>query len=509
MSDQDLQQRFTQLAQRSSRAKISALLLLLVSLFIVWSALTSGTTTAEQVDKDFCLRITNDPYYYPHNTGLQSMFCDQFYTARNTIRMTRYLRDAEVPNLKAMSPAEQLKYFRDSTEHFQQFEDYDWNRRQAYRIELSLPYTKNPVPLNGAVISDVWPFGALLLLSVALALGFRQTCYEIHLSALVADEKTKDTHGRDYALGEFATGEITEVQTGGQPAFLYRRPIVLFPETVFSGVLFVAVSVLSLNILTDYGPQFTERGAELFGDSYYFLLYLFAVGLWWLLWKTWKLWRGSVNEAMGGEVSSARLSFLRRGLGFLRRGSVARIRLERVSTCIFAILGLGSLFLHWDDSYRGFKLLYRPTQIFDDAPLTARAVQVVMLFAVVFLILSPLSRLPARIWRGRFLAIVQKARSLGAWIVLICSGYVVFYVAVGLYGYFKDSYAWPTIGSYNYEASMNLQNLPAPADTDFSPAFIVFLCSCGILALLEIAFDAQRRIAQERRRLPEATEGIK
>jgi hypothetical protein len=490
---QELQQRFTKLAQRSSGVKISVLLLLLVSLFIVWSALTSGTTTAEQVDKDFCLRITNDPYYCPHNTGLQSMFCDQFYTARNTIRMTRHLRDADVPNLTAMSPADQLKYLNDSNEHFQQFEDYDWNRRHAYRIELSLPYTKNPVPLNGALISDVWPFCALLGLAVAIALGLRQTCYEIHLSALVAETKAKDTHGRDYALSEFAAGEISEVRAGGQPVFLYKRPIVLFPETVFSGALFAAASVLSLNILTDYGPQFTERGAELFSDSYYFLLYLFAFGLGWLLWNTRKLWRRSVDEAMGGEVRSARLRFLHRGLIFLNRGSVARIRSQIVLACVFAILGLGSLLLRWDESYRGFKLLYRPKLIFDDQPLTARVLQVVMLCLVGFLILSPLSRVPARIWRRQYLSIVQKARNIGAWIALICSGYVAFYVFVGLYGYFKDSYAWPAIGSYNFEASMNLQNLPIPADSDFSPACIIFVCSCGLLALLEIVFEAQRK----------------
>lgn len=96
-----------------------------------------------------------------------------------------------------MSPEDVQKNLDEWFTHVQQFSDYGWNRRQAYRIELSLPYTRSPVYLNGPLISDVWPFCMLLALSAVIALGFRETCYEIQLSALIGQEKQPKAIGRE------------------------------------------------------------------------------------------------------------------------------------------------------------------------------------------------------------------------------------------------------------------------------------------------------------------------
>lgn len=486
------QQRFADLARRSFRAKISVLLLLLVSLFVVWSTLTTGTTAAEQVDKDFCLRIIKDPYYWPSG-GFGEGFCTPFYSAQDMIRMARHLHDNDAPYPASMSLADVEKHLHEYADHIQQFQDYDWNRRQAYRIDLSLPYAKSPVSLNGVFISDAWPFCALLTFSVVLALGFRQTCYEIHLSALAADTKPREARGRDFALTEFVAGEISEATLGGRSVFLYKKPIGLFPENVASGALLMTVAVMSLNLLTDYSPQFTERGEELLSDSYYLLLYLFAVVLFLLLMRTRRLWRGSVEEAMGGEVKSARLFFLQKSLRLVHDTSIAGVRLEPALICILAVSGLGSLLLHWSPPYRGFVFLLWPTRVLDDEPLAARIIQAEMLLAVVFLLVSFFSRLPIHIRWGWFPALVRAVRSLGSRLVLAISGFVLFYAFVGIYGFVKDWYAWPAILGFNYEAFLNLQNLPTLEDADFSLGFTLFVVSCGILALLETCLEAEHK----------------
>lgn len=493
------QQRFAELARRSFRAKISVLLLLLVSLFVVWSTLTTGTTAAEQVDKDFCLRIIKDPYYWPSG-GFGEGSCTPFYSAQNMIRMARHLHDDDAPYPTTMSPADVEKHLHEYVDHIQQFQDYDWNRREAYRIDLSLPYARSPVSLDGAFMSDVWPFCTLLALAVVVAFGFRQTCYEIHLSALIANMKPEDAHGRTFALTEFLAGEISEVTLGGRRVFLFKKPVGLSPETIVSGALFMAVSLVSLNLLTDYSPQFTERGQELFSDSYYVWLYLFAIVLFFLLLRTRRLWRSSLAEALGGEVRSARLFFFHRVLRFLHDRSVAGIRLESVVIYACVISGLASLFLHWGGSYRGFVLLCWPNRVFDDEPLAARTIQGVMLLAVVFLLVSSLSTLRIQVWRGRLLAAIQKARNVGAQVILVVSGFVFSYAFIGLYGFAKDSYALPTVEGFNYQAYLNLQNLPTLGDADFSLGFTLLAFSCGVLALLEICIEGERKF----RRHPEA-----
>jgi hypothetical protein len=488
----DYQQRFTKLAQNAFRMKVVVLLLLLVALFVVWSTLTNGNAKAEEVDKRFCQQIVADPYYST-NSHFGEFSCDSSLFFRRTIQEAKHMHDNDPPEPETASAQERAKHVREFLDHLRQFDDYDWNRRQAYRIELSLPYTKGAVPLNGSLISDAWPFCMLLALSVAIALGFRQTCYEIQLSALIKEEKEPKIFGRDSALSEFLAGDISEVKHGGRTVFLYKRPIGLFPEVITSGVLFVAVSILSLNLLTDYSPQFTERGYEVFGDYYYIGLYAFFVVLFLLLLRTRRLWMSSVDKAVGGEVSSGRLFFLYRGLRFLRNKSVAGFHLESALVLMCVGAGLMGLFLHWG-SYRGFTLLCCIRRVVDnDVLLAARVIQSLMLMALIFLLAVAVLRWPILVRHQRLCALVLKIRTFTAWPVLVVVGFIFFYAFIGVYGALKDSYVSPALGLFSYDALLNLQSLPTLGGADFSAGFTTFSIACGILAFVELCFEQPRK----------------
>jgi hypothetical protein len=321
---------------------------------------------------------------------------------------------------------------------------------------------------------------------VAITLGFKQTCYEMNLSALITRVESKADSGREFALTEFMATDISEVRSDGRLIFLYKRPIALYPEIIVSGVLFGAVSLLSLNLLTDYTPQFSERGYELFGDYYYIALYLFFVVLFLLLLRTRRLWRSSVHNVVGGEVKSARLFFLYKFQRFLHDKSVAGVRLETALVSLCAGLGLVSLFLSWGDSYRGFVLLCCPMRFFDDEPITGRLLQLQMLIAVVFLIAELVSRLPTVSRRRQFHVALTKVRVVVTWPVILFSGFILFYAFIGIYGFVKDLYLWPVLDAYNPKAVENLQYLPTLGDADFSLGFTTFVATCGILALHEV-----------------------
>jgi hypothetical protein len=484
----DLQRGFAKLAQSSFRIRISVLVLLLISLFVVWSTLTSGMVAAEKVDMDFCTMIYKDPYFFPR-TWLGNASCTQSNYAL-TIRTARHAHDNDAPYPKTMSPDEVTKHIQQFLDHYQEFQAYDWNRRQAFRIQLSLPYARNPVSLDGQLISDAWPFCALLGLSVAMAWKFRQTCYEIHLSALITKTKPEKIRERNFALTEFLAGNIAAISIDGRNIFLYGKPVGLIPEVVLSGGLLLAVVLLLLNLLTEFGPQFTPRGEELFSDSYYFWLYVFAVVLFLLLLRVRKRWRVSLAEVVGGEVRSARLFFLYKLRRFLHHRTLAGIRWEDALVFLCALLGVASLFLSWAD-YRGLALLWNPTEVFDDMPVAARLVQAEMLFTVAFLFVSPISRIRNLPLGERLLRFLQTARNFGARFVLIFSGFVIAYAFVGVYGLFKNWYVWPTLVGPNFNTFQVLENLPTLGDADFSLGFTAFTASCGILSLLELWFEAQ------------------
>jgi hypothetical protein len=196
---------------------------------------------------------------------------------------------------------------------------------------------------------------------------------------------------------------------------------------------------------------------------------------------------------LGGEVRSARLFFVRKWLGFFHGRSVAGVPLGTAVICCCVFAAFGSLVLRWGD-YRGFALLFFPARVFDDDPSAARIVQIEMLLAVIFLLTSLSSRLLGKVWHGRLATPLQKARHVGAWIILFISGFIFFYAVIGLYGIVKDYAVLPAFGFFNEVATRNLENLPILGDADFSLGFTGFVCLCTFLAILELAFEAERKI---------------
>jgi hypothetical protein len=471
------QQRFCELIRRTVRAKISILVLMLVVLFVIWSALSGGEQKAEEVDVAFCLQVIQDPYYYPSGTGAE--YC-KLYTAKGTIQTARHAHDNDPPPPETAPPEELRKQVDDFLDHAQQFKDYDWNRRQAYGIHLSLPYIQGPVPLNATFISVVWPFCALLALAAVVALKFKQTCYEIHLSALLANTKSGE-NSKNFALTEFLAGQISEVNPRQEPrVFLYGKPIGLFPDVVVSGGLFVAVVFLSLNMLTDYSPQFNQQGDDSFLALYYICLYLFFVGLCLLLSRTRRLWRDSVGDAIGGKVKGARLY------------SLHKIFIRDLHSSWFAsgfaIMGLASLFLQWDD-HRGFSMLCCATNVADDGLLAAIIFQLAAFLLVLFLVAPLLSMLPLNLWRGRLHVFARRVLRFGAPVVLVYSGFIVFYHWLAMYGHFKDFYLWPIFTGFNDVASLQNGNF---ASDDLPLGFRLFTGALFLVALVEINLKAER-----------------
>lgn len=481
MADEKTQQRFAQLIAHTFRLKISVLVLALVALFVVWSTLTGGRQKADEVDKDFCQQIVKDPYYWP--PGLFASSCEPFYSAQNIIHMSRHRHDNDpAPTETGEKLQEQLRIW---TEHGQQFQAYDDRRREAYRINLSLPYTKGPVFLDGALVSDVWPFCALLAISATLALGFRQNCYEIHLAALIQNVEAKDTHARDFALAEFLPGSISEVKLGGRPFFLYKKPIGLSPETLASWALFIVVTLLSFSLLTDYRPLFTERGEEVF-SGYYLWLYLISVLLGYLLLKSRSRWKSTLTEVLGGDVTRPSVFALHKCLLAFQHASIRGIRYETIVVALCVILGVGGFCSHWDESTRGYQYFWRLRDNLSDAPVAARCLQIILIAVFTFLAMSLFSVLLSYVRFRRLSNFMRKTRYVGAVFTLIMVGFLVFSVLLTAYGLIMNWYLGPILVGFNYASFLNSQNLEI-FPSDLPPGEWVFIASCGLLALMTVA----------------------
>lgn len=483
MADALMQERFAKLIGHTFRLKISILVLVLVALFVVWSALTSGRQKADEVDKEFCQQIAKDPYY--STLGLFSSSCEVITSVQSTIQTARHLHDGDFSDTSNKTPEKLREMLYVSMAHTQQFQEYEDRRREAYRINLSLPYTK-AVFLDGVLVSDLWPFCALLAVYAALALSFKQSCYEIHLAALIQSVETKGTRARDFALAEFLPGSTSEVRLSGRPFFLYTKPIGLSPETLASRSLFIVVTLLSLSLLTDYSPQFTERGEEVF-SGYYFWLYLFSVFWFYLLLKSRRQWRTSLSDVLGGDVSSPKIFTLRRWLSAaLHHASIRGIRYETIVVVLCVALAVGGFCSHWDESTRGYQAFWQLRENLSDAPIAARCLQLVLIAVFSFLVVSLFSILLNRARFSRLSDFIRKARYIGAVFTLTMVGFFVFSGLLTAYAGFLNWYLRPMLVDFSYASFLNSQNLEI-FPSDMPLGYWVFLASCGLLALITVA----------------------
>jgi len=482
--------KFAHLVGQTFKAKVSILLLLMVALFIVWSTLKSGQQKLGQVDQAFCLQLVREPYYAQ---GAWEFLCDSPRSASQWIYSTR-LRLWEKPwpdPQKDLAASNQ--FILEFSKHIREFEDYDRKSRDAYQMELSLPYTKEPVPLDGALLSDVWPFCALLVLSTAIVLGFKQKCYEIHLSSLLAKTEHKERRAKDFALAQFLAGDLRESNLDDVKIYVYKRPFVLSPNTLISGALFTVVLIQSLSLLTNYSPRFSERGEEVF-SGYYTWLYLFSVLMLLLLAKTRRTWRATVSEALGGEVWSAyTLAFQR----FWQNWFTASW--QKAYIIWFAILGLAGFFFRWENDVRGYTVLWRPAALIPYDAKDARFAQLEFAFLSLFFLVCIMSVVTAGTGRNLWRRLVYRGRNVFASIVLVVVGEWIFFVWLSGYGMFMNFYVRPLLTpSFASQAVGNEESIELDDDIGSRGSRLCLISSFS-LALLCIGSKKMDKITPPKR----------
>jgi hypothetical protein len=487
MPDPSAEQRLTQLIGRTYRLKISVLVLLLVSLLVLWSTLTGGQHLAEQIDEDFCQQLAGNAYY--GFSGIASSACDGIASQYLTISLARNMHNNYVADRTKTIPdqaADMDRYL----SRIRQFQDYDQRRRFAYKIEVSFPYTKGSIFLDGVLIADVWPLFAISALAVTILLGFKERCYEIHLAALLKKVEPKDARATQFALSEFRSGSLTEASINGELVFAYRRPFVLSPEGILGGALYLAVSLVSLRLFTDYSPQFSARGYQIF-SGYYFWIYVFSVVVAILLARTRTVWRGSLADALGGQVSTVWSLRWKNWRWFGRDHLALAQRVGNAYVLVLGVLAVGSLCLPVADSFRGYELIWRPSECFPDAPMVGRVLQLCLIcfldFVLLCLSLAVLAR--SRHRGGRVGRDLCRLRYLYGWLVLLLIGFPISYTVIGNYGWFMDSYLLPILGAgINDRAIDTLLKLQSFDIGETGWGARVFLGCCFGLAVNSLLF---------------------
>jgi hypothetical protein len=481
------------------------LVLLALTLFIIWgiwSALEAGHQKGGQLVTEFAKQ---------HPEVIKSLQLQEsdlsnpssVQQIQNTLAVRKRLYSFLVSGM-GVDPS-----IRDPlAKEFKDISELEQQERDQYLAEASLPYLKTTVRLNTLVLADVWPFIVLLTLGGAAAISMRQRACEIVL-AFALKEEDSSTNRKSLVPVELTMGRLTKCRNHKCDYLLYRKPLVIVPETLLSTVLSLAAVYLSLKLVALYNStEIHSTFSILF--SYYSLIWAVLVLLALCLAKTKSYFDEYVVTVLGQPVHGARAHWM---LGLLRHKSAQKPPRRNgidaaVKVCRLTVpfIGLGSLTLPfvWPWGIRGYQLLLsqKPMpatvltggtriDMFRIDPFTYRELRVQLGLAVLFLAVWVLGEITAFFNHEKVSESIGKLKLRFGYLILFLAGNFLMYL--GVLQFESEQNPGPDILNSFFPEGLVGPHGMSLIFADPGSAAWVFIFVCSALALLSVA---QRPIKQ-------------
>jgi hypothetical protein len=496
--------RLAELIWRTVKLRVSLLALFIASLLVVWLAVASGNPAAQKIDSDFCRQL-----FIETGTPQGDMLNEERVCASNSALAyieTRRRFDKLIPP-ETYDDETSTKQLDALKARQSRFTDYDARRREAYRIQLSLPYTASTVPVNALLLADASPFCVLLVVAIVLALGLQQRCYAQNLAVLLHEKNTTGERATISALTQFFAGNLSKLESDKRLYLVYKRPLALFPETMAVSLLLLALTLTSLKLLADYDPT-VAHPTESILFSYYSLLFSLSSVLFVFLRRTQALYAGLIAERMGAPVGSALFFGCRKKwhqlAHYLRSSTVFSMRLGRAMVILLVPLGFGCLLLPWVQPWplAGYQfLLHQRTMatgepysivFYPIAPSLFLEIRFQLMIALLFFLICMLHAVLEPFLTGTVDRILRNVRAGLGFSVALLALNALFYLAVLEYESTTTN-PWPMLDlMFPSTGLATLRTFPLLFE---NPAygFWIFLC-CSVLlmplALLNTAREA-------------------
>jgi hypothetical protein len=248
------EERLAELTWRTVKLRVSLLVLTILSLLIVWSALTGGDKQAREIDIKFCQQLIGESNERMQGNLETEVWCTPD-GARNYVEGKRSANQIILMGSEALEESNKEaadKLLKQYVETNKVFAEYDAKRRAAYplQIQLSSEYSGGHVILNGRFVAQLLPFCVLIVLSVVVLLGFQQKVYQHQLSSLLSESHDEQDRELRIARGQFFAG-IVQGRSSTISSYLVLSPerlatgtLYLFSLTLFFCVLFAYISKL-------------------------------------------------------------------------------------------------------------------------------------------------------------------------------------------------------------------------------------------------------------------------
>jgi hypothetical protein len=414
----------------------------------------------------------------------------------------------------AASDKRALKAFQPQIARVSAIENFDKERRNAFNIDLSLPYVKDTFTINAIDLANLCPFVMLTMLTILLAVRFRQNAYEVVLASTFLDGRSHPSEqARLHALAEFRAGTLTMRDSMNGSVWVYKRPFATFVELPIA-LAFVALIVwYSARLLFLAGAALEATHSVFF--NYYGYMFTAAVAGLIILRKTSSHYTGYLRSILGGPVAGLLSYNLTRFFASAATASPRLTRVARFRGWLVAFVGIIALlclifpwmtrspfagefhgydFLRFHPPFSGTQPAQKNLEIFYTLdPHVFAEFKGILVFSLVFVVFSIVAS-QSGLWRKDTTAHLRKTRRLLSYALLVIAGYLICYL-LGLNFLQSNS----EIAQTNATLGMMFEGTHQPAAGGLPllaynplPAFWVFFAACVLLATGGITGEHRR-----------------
>jgi hypothetical protein len=356
---------------------------------------------------------------------------------------------------------------------------------RAYIVHVKVPYLQESIEVNGVTLADWWPFGLIAIVAAAWVLSMRERINAI-VVAWIAYNRNESAAKSDLVIqSDFLVGTLSKGVNPDKPCMVYRKPVMVQPESLILFALICATVYMSLSFGFFENPANSHEMESMFDYTGGVWFCIVALGI--LVWLTRKRYaerleqytgipvRGKMSESLERVVSSRwrRVGGALDSIGWLRK-------VPPMSEALFAVAALLCLCAPWmnPNHVRGYRLFLSDAPAPLDADLYFE-LQVQLYIAMLFIVLCLVDWFTRTKLRHKLYNNLSRVRRFLGYVTAALLGNLVFHFTM-LQIDVRAQTSWLLL-PVNFLARPHPVKNSSLVWTDPSYGFWIFLILCLIL----------------------------
>ena len=412
------------LLRRASRTRLVLLGLWAVVTWGLWTALQACDQKAAPIDDTYAKRLAEarKKWDVPEKAIIvYTMDCSEIIMELDQLKLP-------TDNSKIANFCKELESLRN--EYYPALE-------AAYTVHAKMPYLQEPVEINGITLAYWWPFGLIAIVASAIVLNMRERINAVIVAWISYSRKNSSDEQDLIVHSDFLVGTLAVEGTADRQCMVYRKPLMIQPESLLVYILVGATIYLSFSFGLFQNPANSYEMESILLD-YVALIWFFLAVLTSLVWLTRKRYAESLEQYIGMPVRGRISRGLELALGKVKR----RVRhalahrkwmpkIAPISEGLFAIAALLCLCLPWMNPgrVRGYQFFLStvPNPLNDDL---YSELQPQLFFAILFLILCLIDWFLRTVSSRPKFGFLSKVRRFFGLVTVALLGNLVFHFAM-------------------------------------------------------------------------------